>query len=130
MNTSLWGSPWTLPLRTLGFIGWFIGQFVLTTFRVVVFIVTPGRQAEPAIVRLPMGNLSDTEVTILLALITITPDTLVIAVDREEGSMFVHGVFGAKDPEAFRASLLDTHDRLIVGLRARPPITPVKGGDA
>jgi multicomponent Na+:H+ antiporter subunit E len=130
MSTSLWASPWTLPLRTIGFLGWFIGVFVVTTFQVVAFIMTPGRQAQPAIVRLAMDDLTDTEITILVALITITPDTLVIAVDREGGSMFVHGVFGARDPESFRASLQDTHDRLVFGLRARPALSSGQGGGA
>jgi multicomponent Na+:H+ antiporter subunit E len=120
MSHSLWGSPWTLPLRLLGFIGWFIGVFVMTSFQVVALIVTPGKQPEPGIVRMTLDQLSETEVTLLIALITITPDTLVIAVDREEGSMFVHGMFVANDPERFRASLRSTHDRLIFGIRARP----------
>ena len=123
MTGSVWESPWTLPLRLVGFIGWFIGQFVVTTFRVVAFILTPGRQAEPAIVGFDIDELSDTEVTLLIALITITPDTLVIAVDRRAGRMFVHSVFAARDPDGFRASLRDTHDRLIVGLRARPAVS-------
>jgi multicomponent Na+:H+ antiporter subunit E len=126
MTGSVWGSPWTLPLRMFGFIGWFIGQFVVTTFRVIAFILTPGRQAEPAIVGFGIDELSETEVTLLIALITITPDTLVIAVDRRAGRMFVHSVFAARDPEGFRASLRDTHNRLLVGLRARPPI-PSRG---
>ncbi len=122
MSSSVWGSPWTLPLRMLSFLGWFTGQFVVTTFRVLAFIMTPGRAAEPAIVGFAIDELSDTEVTLLIALITITPDTLVIAVDRRAGQMFVHSVFAARDPEGFRASLRDTHDRLIGGLRARPVV--------
>jgi multicomponent Na+:H+ antiporter subunit E len=123
MIDSVWGRPWTLPLRMLGFLGWFIGQFVLTSLRVVALILTPGRKPTPGIVRMSMDQLSETEVTILLALITITPDTLVIAVDREEGIMFVHGMFVAEDPDSFRASLGATHDRLLIGVRARPGVT-------
>jgi multicomponent Na+:H+ antiporter subunit E len=123
MTGSVWASPWTLPLRMLGFIGWFIKQFVVTTFRVVAFILTPGRQAEPAILGFDIDELSDTEVTLLIALITITPDTLVIAVDRRARRMFVHSVFAARGPEGFRAALRDTHDRLIMGLRARPAVS-------
>jgi multicomponent Na+:H+ antiporter subunit E len=104
----------------LGFFGWFLGQFVVTSFQVVALIVIPGRQPEPGIVRLTMDQLTETEVTILIALITITPDTLVIAVDRDEGSLFVHGMFVAGDSEGFRASLRSTHDRLLFGLRLRP----------
>jgi len=120
MMASVWASPLSLPLRMLGFIGWFLGQFVVTSLRVVALIVIPGRQPAPGIVKLSLDQLSDTEVTILIALITITPDTLVIAVDRAEGSMFVHGMFVAQDPESFRASLRNTHDRLLFGVRARP----------
>ena len=122
MSGSWWSSPWSLPLRLLAFVGWFIVQFVLTSLQVVALIVTPGKQPAPAIVRLATDELSDTELTILVALITITPDTLVIAVDREQGSMFVHGMFAAGDPEGFRASLRGTHDRLLFGTRARPAL--------
>lgn len=130
MTGSPHASPWSLPLRLLGFTGWFIGQFVLTSVQVVALIVTPGTQPQPGIVRLAMDQLSDTEVTILLALFTITPDTLVIAVDREEGSMFVHGMFVAGNPKGFRASLRATHDRLLFGIRARPSLSLKQGGFA
>lgn len=130
MTGAFWSSPWSLPLRMVVFVGWFIGQFVLTSLQVVALIVTPGKQPEPGIVRLGIEDLSDAEVTLLVVLITITPDTLVVAVDREEGSMFVHGMFVAKDAERFRASLRSTHDRLLVGVRARPGVYPRKGASA
>jgi len=127
MTGRFWSSPWSLPLRMVGFVSWFIGQFVLTSLQVVALIVTPGKQPEPGIVRFRIDELSDAEVTLLVVLITITPDTLVVAVDREERSMFVHGMFVAKDAERFRASLRTTHDRLLVGVRARPGVNPRKG---
>ena len=127
MTGSKQASAWTLPLRLLGFLGWFTWQFVVTSLRVVALIVTPGRQPEPGIVKMKIDQLSETEVTILVVLITITPDTLVIAIDREEGSMFVHGMFVAKDPESFRASLRATHDRLLFGTRLRPDAQLRKG---
>jgi multicomponent Na+:H+ antiporter subunit E len=130
MTGSLWASPWSLPLRMAGFVGWFTGQFVLTSLRVVALIVTPGSKPEPGIVRMSLDQLTETEVTMLIALITITPDTLVIAVDREEGSMFVHGMFVAGDPEKFRTSLRATHDRLLFGIRARPGAHHRAGGVA
>jgi len=113
-------SPWSLPLRVLLFIVWFIGQLVVTSLRVTALILTPSRQPEPGIVSLPLDDLSETELTLLIALITITPDTLVIAVDREHRAMFVHGMFVAGDPDGFRSALRETHDRLLVGMRRRP----------
>lgn len=123
-------SPWSLPLRLISFLGWFTWQFVLTSLQVLFLIVTPGKQPKPGIVRMKIDELSETEVTILVLLITITPDTLVIAVDREQGIMFVHGMFVAQDAERFRASLRHTHDRLLYGVRARPALKPVRGVSA
>lgn len=130
MTGSFWMSRWSLPLRLTGFIGWFLWQFVLTSLQVVGLILTPGKQPKPGIVKMKIDQLSETEVTILIALITITPDTLVIAVDREEGSMFVHGMFVAGDDEGFRKSLRNTHDRLLFGTRARPSVNSTKGAEA
>ena len=121
-------SPWSLPLRLLAFIGWYTGQFVVTSVRVSALIVTPGRQPTPGIVRLELDDLSDTELTLLIALITITPDTLVIAVNRDDRSMFVHGMFVAGDADGFRAALRDTHDRLLRGVRRRPDAHRIRKG--
>ena len=120
MNRSFLSSPWSFPFRLLGFISWFIWQFIVTSLQVVALILIPGRKPTPGIVGLGLDELSDTELTVLIALITITPDTLVIAVDREKGEMFVHGMFVQGDAEGFRASLRSTHDRLIRGLRLTP----------
>ena len=113
-------SPWSLPLRLLAFMGWYTLQFVVTSVQVSALIVTPGRHPKPGIVRLEFDDLSDAELTLLIALITITPDTLVIAVNRDDRSMFVHGMFVAGDADGFRSALRDTHDRLLRGVRRRP----------
>lgn len=123
MTSSLKATPFSLPLRLLGFWGWFLWQFVLTSLQVVGLILIPGKKATPGIVRMGIDQLSATEVTLLVILITITPDTLVIAIDREKGIMFVHGMFVAGDPEAFRAALGGTRDRLLFGTRVRPDLS-------
>lgn len=120
MKSSFWTSPLSLPLRLAGFVLWFLGQFVITSLQVVRLILTPGRQATPGIVKLSTEELTETEITILVLLITITPDTLVIAVDRGARALFVHGMFVNKDADGFRTALRSTHDRLISGVRLRP----------
>ena len=114
-------APWLLPLRMIAFLLWFTGQFVITSAQVSALILTPGRQPQPGIVRFEFDELSETELTLLLALITITPNTLVVAVSRKEHTMYVHGMFVAGDADGFRAALLEMHDRLLSGVRLRPP---------
>ncbi len=113
-------SRWSLPLRALWFAMWFSWQVVVTSVRVSLLILTPGRQPRPGIVRVPTGQLSDGEVTLLVALITITPDTLVVAIDREAHVMHVHGMFVNGDPQAFRLSVRDMERRMLHGIRVRP----------
>ncbi|MGY6496799.1 MAG: Na+/H+ antiporter subunit E [Microcella sp.] len=114
-------SPWSLPLRLVAFVAWFVWQVVVTSVQVSALILTPGRQPEPGIVRVELDELSESELTLLVALITITPDTLVIALDRDARIMYVHGMFVAGDADGFRASVLNTERRLLRGIRLRPP---------
>ncbi|MDO9591265.1 MAG: Na+/H+ antiporter subunit E [Microcella sp.] len=114
-------SGWSLPLRAVAFLAWFTWQFIVTSVRVSALILTPGRQPQPGIVRVELDDLSEAELTLLIALVTITPDTLVIAHDRESRSMFVHGMFVAGDAEGFRSAILETQQRLVRGIRLRPP---------
>lgn len=127
MSRGFLSSAWSLPLRLTSFVIWFLGQFVITSLQVVGLILTPGKQPTPGIVKMNIEGLSETETTLLLLLITITPDTLVVAVNREEGNMFVHGMFVQNDAERFRAALEGTRDRLIRGVRARPAESADRG---
>lgn len=113
-------TAWSLPVRAIAFALWFFWQVVVTSVRVSALIVTPGRQPRPGIVRVPTGTLSDAELTLLVALITITPDTLVVAIDREAKVMHVHGMFVDGDPEAFRSSVRAMERRMLQGIRVRP----------
>jgi multicomponent Na+:H+ antiporter subunit E len=120
-------SLWSLPLRMIAFAVWFTWQVTITSVRVSALILTPGRQPSPGIVRVPLADLSDGELTLLVALVTITPDTLVLAVDRDTRTMYVHGMFVNGDPESFRAGVADTERRLVRGLRRRVPAPSKKG---
>ena len=113
-------TAWSLPVRAIALALWFSWQVVVTSVRVSALIVTPGRQPRPGIVRVPTGTLSDAELTLLVALITITPDTLVVAIDREAKVMHVHGMFVDGDPEAFRSSVRAMERRMLQGIRVRP----------
>lgn len=120
-------SPWSLPVRLAAFVAWFVWQVVVTSVQVSALILTPGRQPEPGIVRVELDELGESELTLLVALITITPDTLVIALDRDACTMYVHGMFVAGDANTFRASVLDTERRLLRGIRLRPPAVTERG---
>jgi multicomponent Na+:H+ antiporter subunit E len=122
-------TPWGLPVRLLQLAAWFVWRFTVTSLQVSALILTPGRHARPGIVQVALDDMSDAELTLLIAVVTITPDTLVIAVDREARTMLVHGMFVDGDADAFRADLVATQDRLLRGLRWRPPAPRLAGAE-
>ncbi|MCG7418303.1 Na+/H+ antiporter subunit E [Microbacterium sp. ACRRU] len=112
----------TLPFRLLGFVLWFLWQIVLSSGAVLLDVVTPGSRATPRVVRLDMGDARDGHVTVLSVLITLTPGTLTLGVERtEEGGreILVHSVYD-RDAEAALADLRDIDRRLVAATTGRP----------
>lgn len=104
----------TLPVRLLAFSGWFAWQIVLSSGAVLADIVTPGSRATPRIVRLPLGEAGDAHVTAISVLITLTPGTLTLGVERADTGareILVHTMYHG-DAAAALADLRDMDRRL------------------
>lgn len=68
-----------------------ISALVVANLRVAYYTVTPLRPLRPAILRVPLEeNMSDTEITLLSLLITLTPGTLTLDVAPDRTAIFVH----------------------------------------
>lgn len=111
----------TLPLRLLAFTGWFVGQIVRSSGVVLLDVVTPGSRATPRIVRLHLGDAGDAHVTAVSVLITLTPGTLTLGVERlADGGreILVHSLYH-RDAEEARADLHDMDRRLTAATKGR-----------
>lgn len=108
----------TWPFRILGFACWFAWQVVLSNIAVLRDNLTPGQDSAPGIVRCATRCQGDGELTLLAALITLTPGTLTLGTTREEGErvLFVHGMYAAS-AEALRTELEDMETRMLRALR-------------
>lgn len=104
---------WRAPL----FLAWFVLEVVRSSGRVLFDIVTPGSQATPRVVRMEARSRSDAELTLIAALITLTPGTLTLGT-RTHGDqrvLLVHSMFHADTRETL-ADLHDMEDRMLHGL--------------
>lgn len=96
----------------------FIGREVLKgSWLIVKDALTPGHDATPAIVELPLHCRSDLEVTAMASSITITPGTLVVgtaaaADDDGTPTLFVHSLYG-RGPAEILEGLRDMESRLL-----------------
>ena len=101
------------PWRWLVFWCWYAWALVTSSKAVIKDLVTPGVQARSGIARVRSNCRTDAEVTLLSALITLTPGTLTLgtrragAVGDEDGDpdarrlLYVHGLY-ADDADALR----------------------------
>lgn len=91
-SRGVFGSPRYLRRvrRILGFLGFFVKELVLANVRVARDVVTPGINSKPAIVAVPLGDLSDAEITLLASLVTLTPGTMSMDVSTNRRTLYLH----------------------------------------
>ena len=97
-------------LELLRFSGYFLRILVQANLQVAWEVITPGLGARPRIIRYPVGDLSDAEVTTLANAITLTPGTLTVDVaeprpgDPAGHTLYIHCMY-AENREAAVAEL-------------------------
>jgi len=109
----------TWPFRVLTFGLWFAREIVIANIAVLRDNLTPGQDSTPGIARYMTRCRSDGEITLLAALITLTPGTLTLGTETTEAgqrSLFVHGMY-ADNADALRAELEGMETRMLHAIR-------------
>src|SRR5699024_4624538 len=113
----------TYPFRFIGFWLWFIKEFTVANHSVLKDILSRGHDSTPGIARYPCESESEAHYTLIAALITVTPGTLVVgaAANTEEGQrvMYVHGMYNS-DADELRADLRAMEERMLRGVMIHP----------
>lgn len=91
-------NPLTWPFRLAWFGVWFLGQILTSNIRVIADIVTRHDYSTPLVLRLPTKCRGDFEMSLLSILISLTPGTLVLAIDRDQGTtLYIHAMYDDHD---------------------------------
>lgn len=102
-------------VRLVRFVLFFIWEFSLANLRVAHDVVTPRLYAQPAIIALPLDARTDVEITLLAALISLTPGTLSLDLSPDRRLLYVHAMFG-DDPGEVCNQLKTTFERPLLEL--------------
>ena len=102
-------------IRFVEFVGYFLGQLVLSSLRVAADVLTPRLRSRPAIVAIPLDARTDGEITLLANLISLTPGSLSLDVSADRSTLFVHVMF-LEDAETTRREIKDGFERRVLGL--------------
>jgi len=85
---------------SIEFLLFYIKEVVLSNIRVAYDVLTPTHHMNPKLLHIDIErDLTDTQITILANLITMTPGTLSIDVAEDRKSLFIHAMFIDGDAE-------------------------------
>ena len=101
--------------RGVGLALFFLWELLVSSLRVAWDVLTPRQRMRPAIVAVPLEELSDGEITLLANLISLTPGTLSLDVSADKRTLFVHAM-DVGDPDALVRSLKRDFERRVRGV--------------
>ncbi len=100
-------------LQVLGLFGFFIWELIKANLRVAYDVLTPGLQIHPGVVMIPLDVKTDTEITVLANLISLTPGTLSLDVSADRRVLYIHEMY-IDDPEQVRRRIKDGFERRVI----------------
>lgn len=112
-------STWlSWPWRQVRFWGWYAGAVVVANVAVLRDNLTPGQDSNPGIARVPTRCRTDAEITLLGALITLTPGTLTLGTEIVDDVrvLYVHAMY-SDGPNGVRAEVDDMERRMLHAIR-------------
>lgn len=99
--------------QVFGFLLFFLWEMLKANLRMLVIVLSPRPAIRPAVVAIPLEVRTDTEITLLANLITLTPGTLYLDVSQDRCVMYIH-TMQVDDLDAFRHSIKDGFERRVM----------------
>lgn len=91
----------------------FLKELFLSSIQVLRIVIKPNMNLKPAIFELETKLEEDWEITLLSALITLTPGTLVIGISDDQKKLYIHAL-DFEDIDDAVSSIKDTFERAIL----------------
>ncbi|TWT03249.1 Na+/H+ antiporter subunit E [Planococcus sp. CPCC 101016] len=91
----------------------FLKELFLSSIQVLRIVIKPNMNLKPAIFELETELKQDWEITLLSALITLTPGTLVVGISNDQKRLYIHAL-DFEDIDEAVSSIKDTFERAIL----------------
>lgn len=99
----------------LSFVVYLVGEIAISALRIAYDVITPRHHMRPAILRVPLDARTDAEITVLSALLSLTPGSVVVDLAGDRSAVFVHFMY-VDDPEATIARTKRQMERRVLEL--------------
>ncbi|ANU11526.1 Na(+)/H(+) antiporter subunit E [Planococcus antarcticus DSM 14505] len=91
----------------------FLKELFMSSIQVLRIVIAPNMNLKPAIFELETELKEDWEITLLSALITLTPGTLVVGISDDQKRLYIHAL-NFEDIDKAVNSIKDTFERAIL----------------
>jgi multicomponent Na+:H+ antiporter subunit E len=91
----------------------FIYELFKANVRVAYDVITPSQYMRPGVVAIPLSVKTDTEITLLANLISLTPGTLSLDVSDDKSVLYLHAMF-VDDPDELRHEIKAGFERRVI----------------
>jgi multicomponent Na+:H+ antiporter subunit E len=98
--------------RLFSLLLFFIWEVLVANARMCVAILRPRLQLQPAIVAVPVEELSEQQLVVLATFVTLTPGTLSVDVSPDQSTLYIH-TFHLDDVTQFRREVKENVQRRI-----------------
>lgn len=117
------------PLHTLTFFVRLVGDITRASVSVAVLALRPRMNTSNAVLAIDLRSRSDLILTWTAVATSIIPGSIVIDIDREQSTMYLHvlNLRSAGDIERFRRSVLDTERRIIRAFGSKEDLQRLRG---
>jgi len=100
--------------QILGFGAFFLWEMVKANFQVTFYVLAPHRKMRPGVIAVPLDVRTDTEITLLANLITLTPGTLSLDVSVDRRVMYIHSMTLGDQTDKFRRQIKEGFERRVL----------------
>src|SRR5690606_26630355 len=91
----------------------FLRELFMSSIQVLAIVIRPKMDIKPAIFEMETELSNDWQVTLLSALITLTPGTLVIGISEDQKRLYIHAL-DFEDIDSAVSSIKNTFERAIL----------------
>ncbi len=105
----------TLTFKIIGFVFFFLYELIKANIEVAWDVITPKFHMKPGIVRVPLDAETDTEITLLANLISLTPGSLSLDVSADKKVLYVHAMY-ISDKEEFIRSIKNGFEKRLLSI--------------
>ena len=112
LTLAFWPTPPRVVLswRSLRFLAVFIADLLSANLRVARQVIGPVHRLSPAFVEVPLDLRDPFVITVLASVVSLTPGTVSIDVDRQRWMLLVHAL-DAPDPQALAREIKERYER-------------------